>query len=349
VFGFADEIYIEVASGNGGRGCVSFRREKYVPKGGPDGGDGGKGGAVIFEVKENLRTLSHLKTKRHFRAKNGEAGKGKKRHGKNGADVHIHVPPGTIVRDPETGRVLQDLTDIKSWVWQEGGRGGKGNSRFAGPRNQAPRYAQDGIPGVEARLHLELRLIADIGLVGLPNAGKSSLLNVVTNAHPEIAEYAFTTKIPNLGVMVEEYKKIILADIPGIIDGASQGAGLGDTFLRHISRTRGLAFIIDLSQKDPAETLQLIRRELEAYCGLLLRKPRVVIGSKADLPETVQRLEELRNAAPNEHIIACSSFSLEGIEEVRAEFLRICSIDDAGENEAEETAGEKTEEGVLKF
>ncbi len=349
MFGFADEVYIDVASGNGGRGCVSFRREKYVPKGGPDGGDGGKGGAVVFEVKENLRTLSHLKTQRHFRAKNGEAGKGKKRHGKNGADVYIHVPPGTIISDPETGRVLQDLTDIKSWVWQEGGRGGRGNSRFAGPRNQAPRYAQDGLPGVEARLHLELRLIADIGFVGMPNAGKSSLLNVLTNAHPEIAEYAFTTKIPNLGVMVEGYNKIILADIPGIIDGASKGAGLGDTFLRHISRTSGLAFIIDLSQKNPVETLELIQRELEAYSDLLLRKPRVVIGSKVDLPETVERLEELRKAAPNEQIIACSSFSLLGIEEVRAEFLRICKKDDSGEKESGVKTDGEIEEGVREF
>ena len=333
MFGFADEVYIDVASGDGGNGCVSFRREKYVPKGGPDGGDGGDGGSVVFEVKENLRTLSHLKTRRHFKAQNGESGKGKNKHGKNGEDAVISVPPGTVVRDPDTGRVLRDLTDTKSWVWARGGRGGKGNSRFASSRNQTPRYAQDGEPGRSARLHLELRLIADIGFVGLPNAGKSSLLSVLTNAHPEIADYAFTTKIPNLGVMVEEYRKIILADIPGIIDGASEGAGLGDKFLRHIERTSGLAVVIDLSAEEPAGTYRLVMKELEAYSPELVHKPSIIVGSKTDLPGSDERLQELRSALPEAGIVGCSSYSLDGIDGLRRALLSLC-------RRGEEHAGE---------
>ncbi|MFP4267448.1 MAG: GTPase ObgE [Spirochaetaceae bacterium] len=329
MFGFADEVYIDVSSGNGGNGCVSFRREKYVPRGGPDGGDGGRGGDVVFEVKENLRTLSHLKTRRHFYAQNGEAGKGKKQHGKNGEDAVISVPPGTVVRNPETGKILMDLTDRRRWVWAEGGDGGKGNARFSTSRNQAPRRAQPGKPGVQARLHLELRLIADVGLVGLPNAGKSSILNVLTNAHPEIAEYAFTTKIPNLGVMVEEYRKIVLADIPGIIEGASKGAGLGDKFLRHISRTAGLAVVIDISQENPYRTYSLVMEELGAYSGVLTKKPGIVIATKTDLPGTAENLEELKRALPSIKVVGCSSFTYNGIEDVRSSLLTLCN---AGNN-----------------
>ena len=325
MFGFADEVYIDVASGRGGNGCVSFRREKYVPKGGPDGGDGGDGGAVVFEVRENLRTLAHIKTKRHFRAENGEPGKGKKQHGKNGDDVIITVPPGTLIKDPETGDVLQDMADTERWVWARGGRGGKGNARFPTSRNQAPRYAQEGGPGQEARLHVELRLIADVGFVGLPNAGKSSLLDVLTNAHPEIADYAFTTKIPNLGVMMHEYRRIILADIPGIIDGASKGAGLGDKFLRHIARTKGIAVTIDLSQEDPEKNYRLVVEELRAYSEELAEKSEVIIGTKTDLLETDERIEELRAAFPNMRIVACSAFSMEGIDELRGALASLCA------------------------
>jgi len=326
VFGFADEVYIDVSSGRGGNGCVSFRREKYVPKGGPDGGDGGDGGAVVFEVKDNLRTLANLKMRRHFRAENGQPGRGKKQHGRNGEDVIIEVPPGTRIKDPETDEVLEDLTDIGRWVWGRGGKGGKGNARFTSSRNQAPRYAQEGGEGEEARLHLELRLIADVGFVGLPNAGKSSLLDVLTNAHPEIADYAFTTKVPNLGVMVEEYRKIILADIPGIIDGASRGAGLGDSFLRHISRTSGLAVVVDLSQDGPTESYRLVMEELAAYSEELVQKPKILVGTKTDLPETEENLEELERNFPDTEIVACSAFSQEGIEELRRALLEICAI-----------------------
>ncbi|MFO7850561.1 MAG: GTPase ObgE [Spirochaetia bacterium] len=337
MFGFADEVYIDVSSGNGGNGCVSFRREKYVPKGGPDGGDGGHGGAVVFEVKENLRTLSHLKTRRHYHAQNGEAGKGKKQHGKKGEDAVISVPPGTVVKDPETGKVLRDLTEKEKWVWAEGGAGGKGNARFSTSRNQAPRRAQGGKPGVQARLQLELRLIADVGFVGLPNAGKSSILNVLTNAHPEIAEYAFTTKIPNLGVMVKDYRKIVLADIPGIIEGASKGAGLGDKFLRHISRTSGLAVVIDASQERPRETYELVMEELGAYSPVLTTKPHIVIASKTDLPGTEENLKKLRDSLPSVKVVGCSSFTYNGIEDVRSSLTALC--------DAEDTETENTEKG----
>ncbi len=322
--GFADEVYIDVASGNGGNGCVSFRREKYVPKGGPDGGDGGNGGNVVFEVRANLKTLSHLKTKRQYRAQNGAPGMGKKRHGSNGEDVIVPVPPGTLIKDPETGRVLKDFTrPDEGLVLLKGGHGGKGNMHYATSRRQAPRYAQPGQPGEEMRLHVELHLIADIGFVGLPNAGKSSLLKTLTNAHPKVAAYAFTTKIPNLGVMRAEYRDIILADIPGIIEGASQGAGLGDKFLKHISRTSGLAVLIDLSDEDVLHSYRVVLHELEEYTPELLEKPRVVIGSKVDLEGSEENFATLQAELDGEELIKLSSFTRIGLEEIKAAFLRL--------------------------
>ncbi len=321
MIGFADEVYIDVASGNGGNGCVSFRREKYVPKGGPDGGDGGTGGSVIFEVRQNLKTLSHLKTKRSYKAENGETGKGKQRHGRNGADVVIPVPPGTLVKDPDTGKILRDLTDADDqWIIYKGGKGGKGNMHYATSRRQVPRYAQPGEPGVSARLHVELHIIADIGFVGLPNAGKSSLLSVMTNAHPKIASYAFTTKTPNLGVLRYQYKDIILADIPGIIEGASHGAGLGDKFLKHIARTAGLAIMLDLTDENILHTYEIVLNELERYAYEMLQKPRIILGTKLDLPGAGEVLEQLRSGIANEKVIGVSSFTSEGLEEVKAAF-----------------------------
>lgn len=335
MIGFADEVYIDVASGNGGNGCVSFRREKYVPRGGPDGGDGGKGGSVVFEVRENLKTLAHLKTKRMYRAESGEAGKGKQRHGRNGHDVVVEVPPGTLIKDPATEKVLKDLTSTGDrWVFLRGGRGGQGNMHFASSRRQAPRHAQPGEAGQEMRLHVELNLIADIGFVGLPNAGKSSTLNVLTNAHPRIAAYAFTTKTPNLGVMHYKYRDIILADIPGIIEGASNGAGLGDRFLKHIARTAGLAVMVDLSSGDVEETYRIVLHELEAYAPELLHKPRVVLGTKIDLPDTEENLVLLKKIAEDSRVIGFSSFNSTGLEEVRKAFYEL--VADGKEADSEE-------------
>ncbi len=334
--GFADEVYIDVASGNGGNGCVSFRREKYVPKGGPDGGDGGKGGNVVFEVRDNLKTLAHLKTRRVYRAENGDPGMGKKRHGRNGTDVIVPVPPGTLIKDPETGRVLKDFTrPEEGLVLLTGGNGGKGNMHYATSKRQAPRYAQPGQLGEEMRLHIELHLIADIGFVGLPNAGKSSLLRTLTNAHPKVAAYAFTTKIPNLGVMRAEYRDIILADIPGIIEGASQGAGLGDKFLKHISRTSGLAVLIDLSDEDVIHSYKVVLHELQEFAPELSNKPRVVIGSKADLENTKEGLEKLRNSLEDEEIVELSSFTRQGLEKVKAAFLRLVESRDKSDERQE--------------
>jgi GTP-binding protein len=326
-------VYIDVASGKGGNGAVSFRREKYVPKGGPDGGDGGKGGDVVFSVRSNLKTLSDLKARRVYRAKGGGNGRGARRHGAGGADVVIEVPPGTLVKDPQTGEVLKDLTYEQDWVCLRGGKGGKGNWHFKSSRRQTPRYAQEGKPGEERRLHIELRLIADIGFVGLPNAGKSSLLQALTNAHPEVADYAFTTKVPNLGVVNYTYRNIVLADIPGIIEGASRGAGLGDKFLRHISRTAGIALLIDLSDQDFSRTFETVLRELHAYTPKLAEKPRIVAGTKMDLDNTEERLAELRRALPDERVFGISSYSGTGLNELVEAFGEMVLS-------AERTAGE---------
>ncbi|MGN0906598.1 MAG: GTPase ObgE, partial [Bullifex sp.] len=249
MFGFSDETYIDVASGSGGSGCVSFHREKFVPKGGPDGGDGGRGGDVVFVVRENLRTLGHLRMVRSFKAENGRNGQGDRCFGRDGADVEIPVPPGTVLKDPDTGEVIKDLTGLDRYVFLKGGKGGLGNWHFRSSTRQTPRYAQPGEKGVECRVGVELLVIADIGFVGFPNAGKSSLLNLLTNARSKVAGYPFTTKIPQLGAMRYDDQDMILADIPGIIEGASEGAGMGFKFLRHISRTKALAFLIDLSDE----------------------------------------------------------------------------------------------------
>ncbi|MGM0431337.1 MAG: GTPase ObgE [Spirochaetota bacterium] len=325
MFGFSDETYIDIASGKGGNGCVSFRREKYVPKGGPDGGDGGKGGDVVFVAKENLRTLAALKSRRAYRAENGHGGQGRKKHGRDGADIEIAVPPGTLIRDPNTGETLVDLTESRRAVLLKGGRGGKGNWHFRSSRRQTPRFAQPGEEGVEMRVHIELRIIADIGFVGFPNAGKSSLLNLLTNAHCKVAGYPFTTKIPNLGVFRYDLNDIILADIPGIIEGASHGAGLGYKFLRHISRTSGLAYIIDMADERYVTAFDTLRQELETYSPELAAKPRVIIAAKCDLPEAEEHAQQLRTAFPDEKIVHLSVVSAEGIEQVKQAFVHLAS------------------------
>lgn len=323
---FADEALIEVSSGKGGNGCIAFRREKYVPKGGPAGGDGGRGGDVLFEIKRNMRTLVHLRHKRIFRAKNGLDGQGSKRFGAKGADCIIPLPPGCIIKDADTDELLYDFGDKSSGLipFLTGGNGGWGNCHFKTSTNQAPRTALPGQEGKTRRIKIELNIIADIGLVGFPNAGKSSLLDYFTNARPKIAPYPFTTKIPNLGVLhIDDEQDIIIADIPGILEGASEGVGLGIRFLKHISRTAGLAFLIDLSDDNYATAYQTLCGELSAYSEELTGKKRVVIATKLDLEGTKERLKELREQLPDIPVLGISVFNRWGLDEVRDAFVAL--------------------------
>lgn len=322
--GFVDETTIVVSSGSGGDGCVSFRREKFVPRGGPDGGDGGRGGDVVFIVRSNLKTLSHLKLKRTFRAGNGVRGSGQRMHGRDGADAEIAVPPGTLIRDRESGELLADLTaDGARFVFLSGGRGGKGNSHYATSTNQAPRYAQKGVAGETRELRAELHLIADAGLVGLPNAGKSTLLATLTNARPLIADYPFTTRTPNLGLLRIAERDIVIADIPGIIEGASEGRGLGLQFLRHIERCAALLYLVDLGTEDCAAAVSVLDEELGSYAEVLRGKPRILVGTKLDLEGARGRLRELAAAYPSDRVLGVSSFSREGVEELARTLLDI--------------------------
>ena len=327
---FADEAIIEVSSGKGGHGCVAFRREKYVPKGGPAGGDGGRGGSVIFRVKRNLRTLAHLRYKQSFKAENGHDGENWGRYGRNGEDVVVFLPPGSLVKDAETGELIRDFgKDGEDFLFLKGGNGGWGNIHFKSSVNQAPRKALPGKPGESRRLLVELQVLADIGLVGFPNAGKSSLLDKFTNARPKIAPYPFTTKIPNLGVLSfgsggDDARDIIIADIPGLIEGASDGLGLGTRFLKHISRTVALAFLIDLSEENYLLAFDTLIRELEAFSPELITKRRVIIGTKLDLESAgvpvLERLDELKNKYVEERVLGISVFSGEGIGELASFF-----------------------------
>ena len=284
---FADTAKIIIKSGKGGNGHVSFRREKYVPDGGPDGGDGGKGGDVIFEVDESLNTLNDYRHKRKFAAQPGEEGGKKNCHGKNGADLILKVPEGTIIKDAESGKVIADMSgDNKRVTILRGGRGGLGNQHFATSTMQAPKYAQPGQEAIEIEVALELKVIADVGLVGFPNVGKSTLLSRVTNAQPKIANYHFTTLQPNLGVVdMEDGFGFVIADIPGLIEGASEGIGLGHEFLRHIERTKVMIHIVDAAGtegRDPIADIKAINKELEAYNPELLKKPQVIAANKID-------------------------------------------------------------------
>lgn len=324
--GFIDETRLELYSGNGGPGCISFRREKYVARGGPDGGDGGRGGNVVFEVKRNLKTFSHLSAKHTFRGKNGQQGMGKRMHGKDGEDAIILVPPGTMIRDFESNNIIKDFSgnvEGETWTFLQGGKGGLGNWHYRTSKKQAPRYAQPGIEGQYAEILLELNMIADVGFVGFPNAGKSSLLKELTNADPKVGAYPFTTKIPNLGMLRIADKDVVLADIPGIIDGASQGAGLGLRFLKHIARTAGLAFMIDLSDPDFLEAFEHLKRELENFEASLLRKERIIIATKTDLEGTENALEQLREKYPDEKIIPISVYARTGIDEIKLNLLNM--------------------------
>jgi len=295
---FVDQVRIEVKAGDGGRGCVSFRREKFIPKGGPDGGDGGKGGDVYFIVDPALSTLLDFRYMRHYKAKNGAPGLGKTMHGKNGESLELRVPPGTLVYDDETDELLTDLTEPHEKIlFLAGGQGGRGNARFATSTNRAPRHAQPGIPGELKQLRLELKLLADVGLVGLPNAGKSTLISSVSAAKPKVADYPFTTLVPNLGVVpYGGYKTMVMADIPGLIEGASEGHGLGTRFLRHVERTDLFLHLVDLTcmqEGDPFDNFQMINSELVKYDDSLSQKPQLVVLTKMDVPEAKERAREL--------------------------------------------------------
>ena len=321
---FADEAIIEVSSGSGGNGCAAFRREKYVPRGGPSGGDGGRGGDVVFTVRRNLRTLAHLRYKHSFKAENGRDGESAGRYGHNGADVVIPLPPGTLIRNTETDELIRDFSgNQEDFIFLKGGNGGWGNIHFKSSVNQAPRKALPGKPGQTVRLKVELHIMADIGFVGFPNAGKSSLLDKFTNARPKIAPYPFTTKIPNLGVLTVDDRDVIIADIPGLIEGASHGAGLGIRFLKHISRTAALAFLVDLSDNNYLEAFDILLKELEAYSGELSEKKRLLLGTKTDLPESEGRLAELAAKYPDEKVLGISVFTNEGIKELSHAFLQL--------------------------
>jgi GTP-binding protein len=336
---FADEALIEVSSGNGGNGCVAFRREKYVPKGGPSGGDGGRGGAVVFTVRRNLRTLAHLRHKQTFRAENGRDGEGSGRYGRNGADIIVPVPPGTVLTDADTGALARDFgKDDSDFLFLRGGNGGWGNIHFKSSVTQAPRKALPGKPGEERRLRVELQLMADIGFVGFPNAGKSSMLDRFTNARPKIAPYPFTTKIPNLGVLTVDDRDVILADIPGIIEGASEGIGLGIQFLKHISRTLALAFLIDLSDDNYLEAFDILLKELNNFSADLVAKPRMLIGTKLDLDGAAERLAELSAKYAQETVIGVSVFSGAGVGDFASRIMALVNAAEAAEAELSDSA-----------
>ncbi|HEL1116956.1 TPA: GTPase ObgE [Streptococcus equi subsp. zooepidemicus] len=296
---FLDTAKVSVQAGRGGDGMVAFRREKYVPNGGPWGGDGGKGGSVIFKVDEGLRTLMDFRYNRKFKAKSGEKGMTKGMHGRGSEDLIISVPQGTTVRDAETGKVLTDLVEHgQEFVVAKGGRGGRGNIRFATPRNPAPEIAENGEPGEERQLELELKILADVGLVGFPSVGKSTLLSVVSSAKPKIGAYHFTTIVPNLGmVRTKSGESFAMADLPGLIKGASQGVGLGTQFLRHIERTRVILHVIDMSAaegRDPYEDYVAINKELEAYNLRLMERPQIIVANKMDMPEAKEQLQRFK-------------------------------------------------------
>lgn len=320
---FIDYVTVHVSSGHGGRGAVSFRREKYVPRGGPDGGDGGRGGHVIFQADPRLNTLLDLRYHRLYRAPNGQPGMGKKMHGADGGDMLIPVPVGTVIRDAHSQEALADLDEPDMrFVAARGGKGGRGNTHFATPTRQAPRYAQPGLPGEERDLVVELKLLADVGLVGLPNAGKSTLISVISRARPKIADYPFTTLVPNLGVVkMDDVRSFVVADIPGLIEGAHEGAGLGHRFLRHVERTKLLLHLVDVAEGapgDPVGNFETLSRELALYDKTLAEKPLAVAATKCDAAGRGQRLDSLRQYCETRGIdfFPISAVTHEGIREL---------------------------------
>ncbi|WP_273832640.1 GTPase ObgE [Guptibacillus sedimenti] len=319
---FVDQVKVFVKAGDGGNGMVAFRREKYVPDGGPAGGDGGKGASVIFEVEEGLRTLMDFRYNRHFKAKTGEHGRSKNQHGRNAEDMVVKVPPGTIVANADTGEVIADLTEHgQRATVARGGRGGRGNSRFASPSNPAPELSENGEPGEEKDVTLELKVLADVGLVGFPSVGKSTLLSVVSAAKPKIAAYHFTTIAPNLGVVdTKDGRSFVMADLPGLIEGAHEGVGLGHQFLRHIERTRVIVHVIDMSGmegRDPYEDYLKINDELKQYKMRLMERPQIIVANKMDLPDSEENLEVFKEKLEEDFpIYPISAVTRQGVQEV---------------------------------
>ncbi|MBI5974183.1 GTPase ObgE [Staphylococcus canis] len=319
---FVDQVKIFLKAGDGGNGITAYRREKYVPFGGPAGGDGGRGASVVFEVDEGLRTLMDFRYQRQFKAKKGENGQGSNMHGKNAENLILKVPPGTTIKNADTEEVVADLIEHgQQATVAKGGRGGRGNSRFATPKNPAPDFSENGEPGEEIEVTLELKLLADVGLVGFPSVGKSTLLSIVSKAKPKIGAYHFTTIQPNLGVVTTpDQRSFVMADLPGLIEGASEGVGLGHQFLRHIERTKVIVHVIDMSGmegRDPFEDYQTINQELSAYKQRLEERPQIIVANKMDIPDAEEHLKQFKSKIDsNLPVIAISSFTKENIDQL---------------------------------
>ncbi len=328
---FIDEAIISVQSGNGGRGCVSFRREKFIPRGGPDGGDGGDGADVIFKASSRKRTLYRFRHQKIFKAQNGGHGQGSQKAGKNGQSLVIEVPVGTILSNEETGEILHDFVKAgESFTVARGGRGGQGNKKFATSTHRAPKFAQPGEPGETYSLKLELKLLADVGIIGLPNAGKSTLISVMSSAKPKIGSYPFTTLTPNLGVIHPSHAEpFTIADIPGLIEGAHKGAGLGMKFLRHIERTRILVHLIDASaidSDDPLNAYRLINRELDAYHSKLSGKPQIVVLNKEDIPDSEEKIQAFKSAfQEGRMVMSISAATGRHVEDLKQKLVALLS------------------------
>ncbi len=323
---FIDEVIITVQSGDGGSGCVSFRREKFIPRGGPDGGDGGKGGDVLLRTTLRKRTLYQFRYQKNFKAKNGAHGQGKQRTGQNGQSLVIEIPPGTLVTDVDTGQVLKDLVEPgETFLLAKGGRGGQGNTRFKTSKHRTPRFAQPGEPGETKKLKLELKLLADVGIIGLPNAGKSTLIRAVSSARPKIGDYPFTTLTPSLGVVQTDWgEPFVVADIPGLIKGAHKGTGLGIKFLRHIERTRILVHLVDVSAidlDDPLHDYNAINNELAMYNRKLAEKSQIVVLNKIDLPGIQEAADVFQSAIKDKEVTLISALTGKGIDNLKSKLV----------------------------
>ncbi|MGM1050107.1 MAG: GTPase ObgE [Bacillota bacterium] len=353
---FVDKAKIFVKGGDGGDGLIAFRREKYVPEGGPGGGDGGKGGDVIFRVDEGLRTLMDFRYQRHFKAKRGEKGRNKSQHGANAENMVVRIPPGTVLLDDDTGEVIADMTRHgQQVVVARGGRGGRGNIRFATPNNPAPELAENGEEGQERYVVMELKVMADIGLVGFPSVGKSTLLSVVSAAQPKIGAYHFTTITPNLGMVdVGDGRSFVMADLPGLIEGAHEGVGLGHEFLRHVERTRVIIHVVDMSGsegRDPFEDWQKINEEIRLYNPILAERPQIVAANKMDMPDAEENLEafreQVKTVRPDLEIMPISSLTRKGIQELLYRAAAI--LDEIPEEPVVEDVAAIAERKVYKF
>jgi GTP-binding protein len=339
---FIDEAIITVQSGDGGSGCVSFRREKFIPRGGPDGGDGGKGGDVVLRTTLRKRTLQHFQFKKQFKANNGSGGQGKQKTGKNGQELIIEIPPGTLVSDSATGQILKDLTKPgETFLAAKGGRGGQGNRRFKTSKNRTPRFSQPGEPGETLTLKLDLKLLADVGIIGLPNAGKSTLITSISSAKPKIGNYPFTTLSPNLGVVQTPWgEPFVVADIPGLIEGAHKGAGLGIKFLRHIERTRILVHLIDvisIDLDDPLKVYYTINNELAMYSTGLAEKPQIVVLNKLDIPDADESANIFKSAVKDKKVLLISAINGTGIDELKSQIVKLLDNHSGSEFTVEET------------